>query len=284
MKALELDALMQGESRYLLLDGAQCTALPRHVLSPAWTEQMAPLFDGVLSDGQKDVAPYLVQLRNADDAERAYRALSPQLTHAGAVAWLDSPLTHGELVVRLSHRLYTALPNGKRLLLRMYDGRVLPHLADVLDPEQRALYFAVSRRWWYLSSQSQWNWIEGRPSMNDPLHELLTLSGEQRRCLQDACYPYSLIEHFMDTAPELLDTVAPAERYAFFRNTIVAAERIGLSAAGDFVLFCTLALLEGLEFYASDVWRERMGQVANGQRSLHAIFGEHYREAELDEE
>lgn len=279
---LHLDAPKTGESRYLLLDGAQCAGIPSSMLPTMWVERATPLFDGLLPDGCRDVAPYLARLRNASDAPKVHAALSRHLTHPGAVTWLDTSLAHDELQARLLRRLHTSLSNGKRMLLRIYDGRVLPHFFNVLDPEQQSRFFSIASRWWYFSPQLEWRWIEGNVTASDPLREDLAMTREQRGQLQDACYPYSLLDHFVDTAPELLDNIPPNERYEFFRDSVAAAERMGLSAASDFVLFCTLALLEGKNFHASEAWRERMGEIASGQKSLRSVFEEHYRQVEME--
>lgn len=270
------------ESRYLLLDGAQCARSPRDLLSGAWAAEVTALFDGAVADGSRDVAPYLVRLREAHLAAEVYVSLRRQLSTENAATWLDSSLAHEELHACLSRRLYTVLPNGKKMLLRAYDGRVLPHLAAVLDPDQTTAIFCVARRWWYLSPEQRWCFVAGEVAAQDRMLGPIALSLPQRRTLQDACYPYSVMAHFADTAPELLEPVAPEERYEYFRDTIAAAERLGLTTGPDMVLFCTMALLEGGDFHAQTHWHERMTQVASGQRTLAEVFDEHYKEEYVD--
>lgn len=279
---IALPGLIASESRYLLLDGAQYSKPPWMLLRSRWAAEASPLFDGVLSDGSRDVAPYLVRLRTPQDVPIVLKALDAHNAGASGVAWLDSLLPHEQLLERLQRRLATVLPNSKRMLLRMYDTRVLPQLAAVLDATQAASYFAVARCWWYRDTHARWSSIDGTVPERDPLEEPLALSAMQRRALQDACYPYAVMAHFDDTAPELVERISPEARYAFFRDTLEAAERSSVTATNEVMLFATIALLEGADFHQQPIWRDRLLKVEKGEARLTDIFDEHYQESTAD--
>lgn len=269
--------------RYLLLDGAQCGGHLAAFVRATWASHAESLFDGVMADGSGDVAPYLVELQEAGAAASACQAISRRCPLLGTVTCIESGLSFDELKTRLQRRFRTALPNGKQMLLRAYDGRVLPHLAGVMTADQKSRFFGLATKWWYVSPELDWQAVQGAVEVQDRLVESLVLSAEQRRALQDACYPYFMIDHFMDTDPDLLDQLAPEERYGFFREVLAMARHYRIDGGPDAALFCTLALVEGRDFYAEPEWRERLAPLASGKQTLKDVLDAHYAVVEEDE-
>ena len=263
----------RGAYRYLLLDGAQ-TASPGQLLPRLPQAGHVRLFDGLLADGSADTSVYLVRL--ADDTEMValLRRLSGAAKYTGCATFIDTPLPLGDLAERLRRRLDARLPNGKDFLARFYDGRVLPLLSNVLDDSQRDAFFALGHAWWYVAPHLVWETIALAEAEADPYAPPLELDDMQRRRLMDDAYPYTLIDHFALTDPELLGRVPPADRYRFFRDCTRMAAEYGIRDAKKLVMVCTWALLLGEGFHQEPDWQQRLQDLGAGRRTTRQITDE----------
>lgn len=264
----------EGIHRYLLLDGAQISApvqlLPRLPLAARHVR----LFDGVLADGSADTSVYLAQLAGDAPMASLLRSLSGAAKYTGAVTFIDTPLPQGELSQRLSRRLDARLPNGKEFLARFYDGRVLPLLWQVLTDSQRESFFSLGTAWWYVAPHLAWETLGLFHAEVDPYAPPLQLDDAQRRRLIDDAYPYTLIDHFTLTDPELLDRVPPEDRYRFIRNCMRMAAEHGVRDGKRLVMVCTWALLSGDTFFHDPAWQQRLEDLGAGRRNTREISDE----------
>ncbi len=266
---LPLDAAFR---RYLLLDGAQC-AQPQAVLKRL-PYAASRLFDGLLADGSADTSVYLVPLPAALDLEEAMPRLQEDIQSLGALTLLESPLESGELAQRLARRLDARYPNGKEFIARFYDGRVLPWWVQALDDAQRHDFLAVGERWHYVTHDHRWDTLTLHCPAQDPHAVPWTLDAPQRHALIDASYPYTLIEHFQLTDPELLDRLPSANWYAFLRNAVAVASAFGIEDSRRVVMVCTWALLVGDDLGEDPEWQVRLRDFADGRRNAKEIGDE----------
>ncbi|NRR29036.1 DUF4123 domain-containing protein [Oxalobacteraceae bacterium] len=143
--ALRLYALVDGV-QYRAQFGEPCTA----------REGFHSLFAGTLDAALAHAGPWLI------DAEQAGAALVDALAaleHAApAITWLIAPQTLDGLAQLLQLNLNTELPDGRTALLRFWDPRVLVSLAEVLEPEQREMFFGHIHEW-HLLHRGQRTWI-----------------------------------------------------------------------------------------------------------------------------
>lgn len=270
----ELIASAASGRRYLLLDGAQYQADPaglsRHGM------QVEALLDGEMAGIGRNVAPHLLEYTSNDLLAQMQQRILRDSASPHALSCLESPLEFAQLAARLRRRLLTRLPNGKKMLLRMQDARVLEPLASVLTGKQFDAFFGFCECCWYVDTSLNWSRIDATVPVHDPEDYCLQLDTAQRRALQDACYPHAVIAHFLDTEPALLDPVPPGERYACIRDALCAARQFGLEQSADAIVFCTLALVEGRAFHQQPDWQQWLAEVAQGRRTLSEVLDEHY--------
>lgn len=147
---LSIDALRL----YALVDGLQYRA---HC-SKSCTAQAGflSLFAGTPDTALAHAGPWLI---DAEQAGGAFVEILAELEQASpAVSWLISPQTLEGLAQLLQLNLDTELPDGRTALLRFWDPRVLVNLAEVLEPAQRATFFAHIHEW-HLLRKGQRVWI-----------------------------------------------------------------------------------------------------------------------------
>lgn len=272
--SLQWNALANGAHRYLLLDGAQ-TTFPAQLLKrlPLVVSQVR-LFDGLLADGSADTSVYLARLDDNVQMSELLRRLSSSARYTGCATFIDTHLGQGELTQRLGRRLEARLPNGKDFLARFYDGRVLPLLCNVLDDSQKNAFLALGHAWWYVAPHLAWETITLLEEGVDPYTPPLELDDVQRRRLMDDAYPYTLIDHFALTDPELLERVPPADRYRFFRDSMKMAAGHGIRDAQKLVMVSTWALLLGENFDREPEWQQRLEDLGAGRRTTRQIVDE----------
>lgn len=266
---MQWQPLATGQHRYLLLDGAQCDA-PQAVLQ-FLPHAASRLFDGLLADGSADTSVYLSRLPPDLPAEAVLLRLDGHAKALGAATVIESALTQDVLLQRLSRRLDARYPNGKEFLARFYDGRVLPWWVQALDPEQRDAFVAVGERWHYVTHDHHWDTLALTCPAIDPHLLPWTLEAEQRRVLIDSAYPYTLIEHYQLTDPELLDRLPSANWYGFLRGAVALAARFGIEDSRRVLMVCTWALLVGDDLADDPAWQQRLQDFADGRRTAKQI-------------
>jgi len=262
-------SLPDGVHRYLLLDGAQCDA-PQAVLKYL-PHAASRLFDGLLADGSADTSVYLARLPPGLPADAVLPHLDGHATSLGAATFIDSRLPQDVVLRRLTRRLDARYPNGKEFLARFYDGRVLPWWVQALDREQRDVFLSLGERWHYVTHDHRWDSLALTCPGSDRHQLPWTLETEQRRVLIDSAYPYTLIEHYQLTDPELLDRLPSANWYAFLRGAVALAARFGIEDSRRVLMVCTWALLAGDDLADDPAWQQRLQDFADGRRTAKQI-------------
>lgn len=264
--------LAPDQFRFLLLDGAQCDG-PQAFLK-GLPHAASRLFDGVLADGSADTSVYLARLPADLPANLLLQRLNPHANALGAATVLETPLTQDVLLQRLVRRLDARYPNGKEFLSRFFDGRVLPWWVDALLPEQREAFLALGNRWHYVTHDHRWDSLALTCPVQDPHVPPWTLESAARRVLIDSAYPYTLIEHYQLTDPELLDRLPAANWYGFLRQAVDVAARYGIQDSQRVLMVCTWALLLGDDFADDAAWHVRLQDFAEGRRTAKQIGDE----------
>ncbi|MDV9040672.1 DUF4123 domain-containing protein [Stenotrophomonas sp. RAC2] len=263
--ALALPTLEDGMQRFVLLDGAQCEQPLRLLRSLPWAP--LPLFDGLLADGTDDASVYLARLPREADIERLLQRARAQARSPGMLSVIDSALPAEALQQRLQRRLDARYPNGKAFLARFFDARVLPWWVQVLDEAQCRAFLTLGERWWYLRHDLQWAHLDLHDAAQDPHDPPWVLEAPQRRALIDASYPYTLIDHFQLSDPELLARLPRARWYAFLRRAVATAAAAGIEDSRRVVMVAAWALLAGTDLGEDPAWQQRLQDFASGRRS-----------------
>jgi hypothetical protein len=162
-------------------------------------------------------------------------------------------------------RLDVTLPDQFDCTNRYFDGRVAPHWMACLTTEQKEKFCAFTSQWWVVSHEHVWQQLARDEVHPDPLTTPFVINEVQQSAMIDACFPYAVIDHFEETDPDLLERVAPAAQYKWFRKTLQVAESYGIDSGPDTMLFCTLTLTRGERFYEATSWRDGLLKVKNRQ-------------------
>jgi hypothetical protein len=143
---------------YALIDGWQHEQRTGEWLCPAPRVNRA-LFEETENAALAHAGPWLHDL--CADATRAHDWAALE-REAPCVSWLITAMDLQGLSQVLRLKLDSALPDGRRALLRFYDPRVLANLFNTFGDEQRASFFELIEEWHFLLN-GQRRWI-GRPS------------------------------------------------------------------------------------------------------------------------
>ncbi|WP_309618021.1 DUF4123 domain-containing protein [Salinibacterium sp.] len=269
--------LTEGDNQFALIDAAQVERLTDKLPRDGLVLAVESLFGRPIAPAKASATPHLVAVAGLSAWGGVVRALSDATESHGALGWLVSPLSALELAQRLRARLDARLPDRFDCVNRYFDGRVTPHLHECLEADQRRVFFSVCSQWWVVDHTHQWRSLSCSFASDDAFVPPLALDERQQAHLIDACYPYAVIEHFMQTDQELLETVPATQRYAFFRSALQAAEQFGIDGGPSGILFCTLALTRGPGFHQQPRWRAALDQVKAGTLTLRqAIKAEHH--------
>lgn len=259
----------RGQARYLLLDGAQCEQ-PRALLEAlGWPKTM--LFDGLLASGQDDATVFLVAVPVPTEVTTVLQRLRPALRSPGALSVIDAALGLHALAERLRQRLEARYPNGKAFTARFFDARVLPWWVSILDDAQREAFLSVGGRWTFLDARLEWTQLGLRCPAHDPHVAPWVLQAEQRRGLIDALYPYTLMDHFLLTGPELLERYPRATWYYRLRDAVAAAEAHGITDSARLSVVASWALIGDVDLAEDPAWQQRLRDVGAGRRTVKQV-------------
>lgn len=253
---------------YALVDGAQVMEYRRHFLNvPGVVNQLA-LSGADLVPDRFNASVHLLHLERMDAMDSLLRQLTKASTSHGAISLLVTKLPLDALASALRLRLDVTLPDQFDCTNRYFDGRVAPHWVACLTTEQKEKFCAFASQWWVVSHEHVWQQLTCNEVHPDPFTTPFTINDAQQAAMIDACYPYTVIDHFEETDPELLERVAPAAQYMWFRKALQVAEGYGIDGGPETMLFCTLTLTRGERFYEAPAWHDGLMKMKNRQTRL----------------
>lgn len=150
----ELRASNSALQLFTLIDGAQFAA---HRGTPIQSQTgFSSLFAGTQDGALESAGPWLVDIEHvSSDVLMEFAALEQA---APAVSWLITVQDLTGLTQLLQLQLDVELPDGRQALLRFWDPRVLFHLAEILDGEQRESFFGHINEW-HFRHNDQHLWV-----------------------------------------------------------------------------------------------------------------------------
>lgn len=108
-------------------------------------ESAMALLDGTPDGSLADAGPWLFDYERIDSATRDV------LTHLAqgefGVSWIVSAYQPRQLAAELRERLDGTLPDGRSVMLRYYDARVMRYFAPALSPTERTIFFSPAFDW-----------------------------------------------------------------------------------------------------------------------------------------
>lgn len=132
---------------FALLDCAQLSNEDRRSVQGLDSSRSIGLFKGTSEEGLNEVEPFLLDPLNIPASHGISWLVQIEKTNP-SVLWVASALTMNELVPHLRALLSADLPGAPNALLRFYDPRVFHKLMQVLDVDQKSLFFTNADQWW----------------------------------------------------------------------------------------------------------------------------------------
>lgn len=261
-----------GPYMYALIDGAQVDNYRKRFREVPGVVDRASLAGSDLTAERENATQHVLRLDDLNALKSVCARVSRSSVSHGALSIVVSSLETGVLAQWLRKRLDVTLPDQFDCINRFFDGRVAPHWMSVLTSEQRARFGAFASQWWVASHEHIWMQLACTEIMPDPFEGSLTISESQQAAMIDACYPYTVIDHFEQTDPELLERVPPAAQYGWFQKALDIARRYGIEDGPDSMLFCTLTLTRGESFYEAPAWRAGLQRLQLRQTRLRDLM------------
>jgi hypothetical protein len=104
------------------------------------------LFSGALDPDLATATPHLVELRDGSPLLARMNGAEARAAHCGILC--QSDLSLWDLRLWLRRHLQAMLPDGRVVLFRFYDPRVLSIWLASLTPEDLATWFGPVSQWW----------------------------------------------------------------------------------------------------------------------------------------
>nr|WP_314544622.1 DUF4123 domain-containing protein [uncultured Massilia sp.] len=106
-----------------------------------------PIFLGTEDEPLAHAGPWLVDTAKAPDQIQPLYELEQALP---SVSWLMTSIDLEGLSQLLQLKLDGELPDGRKVLLRFYDPRVLGNLFQTMSAEQKAAFFHLIDEWLFI--------------------------------------------------------------------------------------------------------------------------------------
>jgi len=257
---------------YVLVDGAMLSPddPDRHVLS----ERGLPLMptQAQATPDQYWALPHLIPLtaREVGGEGLALRTSMRWASEADAASWMASSWDRSALMAALRARLWVLIDERMGAVLRYSDARVLPVLAHVLFPKQRAEFFAPLDAWWYAGRSGNIEKLDlAISSASQPVfaEAPLRLDETQQAALQEAAEPDAVAAILRQESPEFLQ-LQRADRYEFVCRSMAAAKQWNLQSTLALAQYSLMALELGEGFAQTLQWAPLMEDVKAGRLSL----------------
>lgn len=147
----ELRATNPALQLFALIDGAQFEMQRNSRIDRQ--AGFSPLFAGTKDASLAAAGPWLVDIEQVSG--EVLTDICALEHSAPAVIWLITVQDLTGLSQLLQLQLDAELPDGRKALLRFWDPRVLFHLAELLDGEQRVSFFGHINEWHFLHNKQR---------------------------------------------------------------------------------------------------------------------------------
>ncbi len=230
--------------RYILFDSSQ------HMRFSSRLDRLgahyASLFDGHPEEPFQDIAPLLIDV--TVDSEIT-QAVVDETTRIGlmkpCMSRLDATKSLQQLADHLRQFHLFEMPNGKLMVMRWYDTRILPALMGLLNPQQLATFIDGITAW---QSYDRFGAIQKQqiPSNSDAKqpneHRPFTLNLLQERVLFDGAEPDVLIYELRRNIRAEIDGVPRDVLHPFISRQWQKAMEYGVTDRADQLQLMILAL------------------------------------------
>jgi len=246
------EAWAQGLSVYAVLDpaGRDHPSAYRPKTGPSCIN----LFSRRSGDPEVLAITPLLAAVEADDA-KVFAAIDRQRADEPDLLLLASSLGLEALADRLDRRT-NADADGLDMLLRWWDARIFSMLADLLNPERRALVLCFASSAWVPDRQggSRVIPLPGAPAADPLAPEALRFTADELDLMTLHTEPDAILGMLRDEQPQLLSTVPHTERHGLARQQLHESSRRGFAAPRDHALALALAIEHGPHWWEAPAW------------------------------
>lgn len=251
---------------YLLIDQAAFPNIQRRRTAFAALPHDSVLTSVTPIDG---ASPLLLEIDSLSDHQKTRQLvqwLCEQGQWANGLIVLRTPLHLAELRSRLQLRTEALLPDNYRVLLRFFDGRILPALISVMTLAQRKPFLGCAKEWHYADRDGVLQTIpDVQFESEDSFEAPLELDNRQQDVLLQASEVDAVIDQlhrhmqFDGTPPENYRRVAPL---------VASARNYGIKDTPHLAMFSLIGMQEGAEFHAQPQWQTLLEKVRAGALSF----------------
>lgn len=245
---------------YVLVDSSQRVGFHRRLDDRK--VRYCSLFDGQAEQKHPEIAPLLLhwpedESVNARQMRRDIRSLASEKP---AVSIIESDMAMEELSEHLRKFHLVKLPNGREMLLRWYDTRILPVWVDIMAPSQAQGFFSGVNRWRMYDRYGEEVdlTIQVKEARELPALSPYAIDEAQYARLIEACGADVLIAHLRDVIPDEIRRLSHRVLYPFVTDHLDAARRQGLESLDDQTQYMLLALYTSGEFLSHPHVRQRL--------------------------
>lgn len=217
------------------------------------------LVSAIAIDG---ASPLLVEIDSLGDENRTAQLvdwLCEQGQWANGLMLLRTPLSLTDMRDRLRLRTEAVLPDNFRVLLRYFDGRILPTLLSVLPAAQRKPFLGCAREWHYVDRNGDLQTVaDVQFESDDAFEPPLKLDDKQQAALLHA----SEIDMVIDQLHRHMQfDEAPPGQYQRVAPLVDAARSYGIKDTPHIAMFCLIGLQEDVEFHKQPDWSPLLAKV-----------------------
>jgi hypothetical protein len=230
--------------RYILLDSSQ--HLRFHQKLQQWNAMYRSLFEGHAEETLPEIAPLLIDVTIDNEATRQVIDETMRIgVLKPCVSILESTLPLVLLAKHFAQFHLVETSEGRSLLMRWYDTRILPVWFEVLTEEQRGLFAHPIMRWVYIDRFGNEQQQDlPHDDVDTPLTSRTSLRLDVRQVEQlfTAAEPDGLIFALRKALRPELDRIPYHVLYPFMRDHWQMARQQGLHDQSNHILFLMLAL------------------------------------------
>ena len=224
------------------------------------------LFEGHAEQKHIDIAPLMLEWAELPDRAGIKRVQADILDLAKerpAVSFIESDLRLEEISGHFRRFHLVKLPNGREMLLRWYDTRILPVWVHVMNEAQKAAFTNGIHEWRVYDRYSNIIRLSCDVNAEFPALTPFELDPPQYDMLLEACSADVLLAHLRQVAPDQLRRIDLRVLYPFIDTHLRQAKAHGLENLDDQAHYLLLALSTSGAFFDHPYVQDRLSRQAS---------------------
>lgn len=261
---LQIDALKLTAQKnpalvwYVIADSAQNKSVPKILL--ANQHQSRCLFAVAEDSPIAANAPHLVSLDSPLLMNATWRWIDTHAAHTPCLSIIATELSFDQLYEHLHQLTEIVLPDNDEMFFAFWDPAVLATLlgaegdttlhvrGPILNDAQRGSMTLHINAWWYWDRTAQLREFQIVPLSEERISFPMVLNQVQTDALVEASVPDHVLYHITQNQTQLLDDIAPLQRYSIVQKLIAKAREFNIEAMSDLVNFVCAGLIYKEQF------------------------------------